>query len=251
MRDAVVRFMPYSFEAVNIASYKILDMERRYVYTTPKSFLELIKLFKTMLGKKRNELEEAKGRYETGVVKIKNTQEVVGALEDELKVKEVEVKEKKEKADAQAEIVGREKAKVEVESNKANAEAKVCAEIQEAVEAKMSSVQKDLDEALPLVERAQEALKGLDIGEFRMMKSFTTPPKEVGDVFSCVISLMQGLDPTIEVDKRGIAKDRSWKQALKLMAQPQQLIDRLEGFKETIDKGLVPGPNFNPSRCLA
>ena len=65
--------MPYSFDAVNAASSQIFDMERRYVYTTPKSFLELIKLFKTMLGKKRNELEEAKGRYETGVIKIKDT----------------------------------------------------------------------------------------------------------------------------------------------------------------------------------
>lgn len=35
-----------------------------------------------MLGKKRNELEEAKSRYETGVIKIKDTSEVVGALED-------------------------------------------------------------------------------------------------------------------------------------------------------------------------
>ena len=250
VRDAVVRFMPYSFEAVDNASKKILDVERRYIYITPKSFLELIKLFKTMLSNKRNELEESKSRYETGVVKIKDTQEVVGALEDELKVKEVEVKEKKEKADAQAEIVGREKAKVEIESNKANEDAKACAEIQERVEAKMASVQKDLDEALPLVERAQEALKGLDIGEFRMMKSFTSPPKEVGDVFSCVISLMQGIDPTIEVDKRQIAKDRSWKQALKVMGNPQQLIERLEGFKTYVENQSVNAVNFKGIRQI-
>lgn len=77
-----------------------------------------------------------------------------------------------------------------------------------------------------------------------MMKSFTSPPKEVGDVFSCVISLMQGIDTNIEVDKKGIAKDKSWKQALKVMGNPAKLIEGLTGFKELIDKGQVAKANF-------
>jgi dynein heavy chain len=48
--------MPFSFKTVNEFSAMILDQERRYVYTTPKSFLELIKLFKALLEKKKNEL---------------------------------------------------------------------------------------------------------------------------------------------------------------------------------------------------
>jgi dynein heavy chain len=49
--------MPYSFKVVNEFSAKILEAERRYVYTTPKSFLELIKLFKVMHDRKKDELE--------------------------------------------------------------------------------------------------------------------------------------------------------------------------------------------------
>lgn len=49
--------MPYSFRTVNEFSAIIFEQERRYVYTTPKSFLELIKLFKVMLSKKKDELE--------------------------------------------------------------------------------------------------------------------------------------------------------------------------------------------------
>jgi dynein heavy chain len=60
IRDAVVKFMPFSFKVVNECSAQIFEIERRFVYTTPKSFLELIKLFKVMLGKKKNELEESK-----------------------------------------------------------------------------------------------------------------------------------------------------------------------------------------------
>src|ERR1700753_2650504 len=45
-REAIVKFMPFSFKVVNEYSSLIFEAERRYVYTTPKSFLELIKLFK-------------------------------------------------------------------------------------------------------------------------------------------------------------------------------------------------------------
>lgn len=48
--------MPYSFGRVNVASSQILETERRYVYTTPKSFLELIKLYSIMLNKTRYDL---------------------------------------------------------------------------------------------------------------------------------------------------------------------------------------------------
>ena len=183
VRSSVVNFMPYSFKVVNRCSDEILEIEKRHVYTTPKSFLELIKLFKVMFTRTKEGIEKNKDNYELGVIKLKETGEVVAKLEEDLKVKQVEVEEKKKVSDEQAEIVGKEKAKVQVENDKAEAEAKICAEIQKNVDEKLTSVQKDLNEAIPLVEKAQEALKGLDIGEFRTMKSFTKPPKEIVQTF--------------------------------------------------------------------
>jgi len=62
--------MPYSFDIVNKLSTKLYEQERRYVYTTPKSFLELIKLFKNMLETKRDNLIKDKDRYENGLIKL-------------------------------------------------------------------------------------------------------------------------------------------------------------------------------------
>lgn len=134
IRTAVENFMPFSFDIVNKISGRILIEERRYIYTTPKSFLELIKLFKVMLGKKEAELQNNKDRYETGVIKLNETGEIVAKLEEELKVKSVEVAEKSKLADEQAEIVGKEKVKVEAESAKAAIEADKCAVIKREVE---------------------------------------------------------------------------------------------------------------------
>lgn len=52
IRNGIEKFMPYSFKTVDEYSAKIFEQERRFVYTTPKSFLELIKLFKVMLNVK-------------------------------------------------------------------------------------------------------------------------------------------------------------------------------------------------------
>ena len=148
-RDSIIKFMPFSFRTVNQASAQIYDAEKRFVYTTPKSFLELIKLFKVMHEKQIKLLVEQKEKYEVGVVKLQETGDVVSKLEEELKVFSVEVEAKKKVADAQAEIVGKEKEKVEAQSNIANVEAEKCSKIKVEVETEKTSVQKDLDEALP------------------------------------------------------------------------------------------------------
>lgn len=140
VRNSIIKFMPFSFKTVNEISTLIFEAERRYVYTTPKSFLELIKLFKVMLNKKTDELEQNKQKYEIGVIKLEETAAVVSKLEEELKVFSVEVEEKKKLADAQAEVVGKEKTKVEAQSNIANAESEKCNKIKIEVEEESSKV---------------------------------------------------------------------------------------------------------------
>jgi len=81
IREGIEKFMPFSFKCVGGYSDQILEQERRFIYCTPKSFLELIKLFKSMLNKKYGELSDSKDRYELGVVKLTETGEIVGKLE--------------------------------------------------------------------------------------------------------------------------------------------------------------------------
>lgn len=45
-------------------------MTRRHNYTTPKSYLELIALFKTLLAKRRSQLSANRQRLQHGVEKI-------------------------------------------------------------------------------------------------------------------------------------------------------------------------------------
>lgn len=54
-------------------------MYRRYNYTTPKSYLELISLYKQLLDKKRGQLTQAKQRLESGVDKIQQASMSIAA----------------------------------------------------------------------------------------------------------------------------------------------------------------------------
>jgi dynein heavy chain len=119
-----------------------------------------------MLGKKKDALVNSREKYEGGVVKLNETSTMVAELEADLKVSSVEVEKIKKMADEQATIVGAEKEIVDAEATKAGLESAKCAIIATNVAAEMASVQADLDQALPAVERAKKALEGLSVKDF-------------------------------------------------------------------------------------
>ena len=73
LRDSISHFMAYVHKSVNEMSELYLANERRYNYTTPKSFLEQITLYQNLLAKKNTELQAKIVRLENGLEKLKST----------------------------------------------------------------------------------------------------------------------------------------------------------------------------------
>ena len=90
----------------------------------------------------------------------------MAVIEIEVKEKQIEAEAKKQESDKFAEVVGKEKDKVEKENSKATQEADKCNLIKTEVESQKSSTQKDLDAAIPLVEKAKEALNNINKKDF-------------------------------------------------------------------------------------
>jgi P-loop containing dynein motor region D4 len=65
--------MAFAHTSVNNMSRQYLSNERRYNYTTPKSYLEQISLYAKLLGKKYVELQAKVARLENGLEKLKST----------------------------------------------------------------------------------------------------------------------------------------------------------------------------------
>merc|ERR1711871_444313 len=162
---------------------------RRKTYTTPKSFLDMIQLYKVMLAEKRTELGTSKNRLSIGVTKLEETNTVVENLQVELTALQPVLKVKAEEAAAMIIVVEKDqktaaevKAKVEVvvqQVSKQAAETKVIAD----------DAQADLDEAMPAFNNALKALDALEKKDIQEIKSFTTPPPAVATVMEAVCIL--------------------------------------------------------------
>jgi dynein heavy chain len=53
--------------SIDVANNKFRKLERRNNYTTPKSFLELISFYKTLLDQKRGQIDKQINRYKLGL----------------------------------------------------------------------------------------------------------------------------------------------------------------------------------------
>jgi dynein heavy chain len=69
-----------SSPAVSKTSADYLQTERRYNYTTPKSFLELISFYKMILEEKQGNIIRQIQRYEQGLAILAETQSKVEGL---------------------------------------------------------------------------------------------------------------------------------------------------------------------------
>ncbi|KAJ3023806.1 hypothetical protein HKX48_000940 [Thoreauomyces humboldtii] len=241
----VTRFMAFAHQSVNTVSKKYLINEKRYNYTTPKSFLALISLYKEMLEQKSKALTKSMERLENGLTKLQSTASQVDDLKAKLAFQEVELKSKNEEAERLIERVGVDTEKVNKEKAIAADEEKKVDAITKEVQEKQADAEKDLAAAEPALAAAGNALNTLNKANLTELKSFGSPSQEVVDTVSAVMVL---LSPAGK-----IAKDRTWKASKNMMAKVDGFLDQLINFdKENIDvsnldalKPYLSNPNFN------
>lgn len=248
-RNVIERFLPFSFEAVNKATIEFKKSEHRFVYTTPKSYLEFIKLYASLLEDKRSDATAAIERLENGLSKLRETSESVAKLEEDLKVMLEDAATKKEKAEGIAEVVAKEKAIVEEQTENAKIEKEQVAKIAEEVTRKQKDTEDDLAKAEPAVEAAMSALDTLDQKDLSSCKGMLKPPPKLDEVFAATMCLLAGIMPTINVQKNGKVKDVSWDAAKKqLMGNIKEYMTCLKDIKTHVDNNTINQNNFKEVR---
>ncbi|XP_059473724.1 dynein beta chain, ciliary isoform X2 [Neocloeon triangulifer] len=231
-RDSAARFMAFAHTSVNNMSRVYLQNERRFNYTTPKSYLEQISLYGKLLGQKNVELQAKVERLENGLEKLKSTAEQVDDLKAKLAVQEVQLKVKNEAADALIEIVGVETDKVSQEKTLADEEERKVGLIADEVSKKQQDCEEDLVKAEPALLAAQEALNTLNKANLTELKSFGSPPGAVTNVTAAVMVLLAPAGK--------IPKDRSWKAAKIVMAKVDAFLDALINYdKQNIHPEII------------
>ena len=248
VRENMAFHMAFAHTAVTEASRRYIETVRRYNYTTPKSYLELISLYKSLLQKKRDEVRGARERLESGLDKIANASAQVADLQVNLKQEQIIVEEKKAKTDALIVSIGQEKAVVDEAVEASRDDEEKCASLAEEVMAFQRECEADLAAAEPIIQQAEAALNSLDKASLGEMKSFSNPAAEVVSVAAACLILT--------APKGKIPKDLSWNSAKKMMANVDQFLKSLISFDkdntpencvEKVEAEFISQPNFNPT----
>jgi len=226
-------------QSVEDASRRYLSEQRRYNYTTPTSYLELLRLYTGMLNTQRDIVIKKIQRYTGGLTKLAETNEMVEGLQ--IKLKDLQPVLEKAQSDTAALLV-----QLEIDQKEADVQAAIaakdeaeCSEVAKNVAVIKEDCQADLDEALPAYYNAVKALKSLDKKQIQEVKSFANPPRLVGYVLEGVCILL-GVKET-------------WDDAKKLMNQ-SNFLEQLQNYdKDNIDPKVIKkvtkyikDPEFQP-----
>ncbi|XP_063046887.1 dynein axonemal heavy chain 11 [Engraulis encrasicolus] len=247
VKASISQFISYAHTSVNEVSVKYQQNEKHFNYTTPKSFLEFMKLYGNLLGTKRRELTQKMERLENGLQKLLSTASQVEDLKAKLAVQEVELHQRNSDTEVLIAQIGQQTDKLNMERTIADAEEQRVAAIQAEVSKQQQETENDLAKAEPALQAANAALNTLNRLNLTELRTFPNPPVIVCNVSAAVLVL---LSPSGR-----IPKDRSWKASKVVMSKVDDFLQALINFdKEHIPEATVRvvkeeylrDPEFNP-----
>ena len=247
--EAVVKFMPSSFNIVGLKAQDMLEADRRYTYITPKSFLELLKLFGSMYKQKVNAILDQKGKLESGLNKLKSAKEQISQLEKELEVKTVEISKIKVEAEAKNKVAQSKAEIVGGESKIAQEEEKKVTEMKAKIEEESAKCQAELNKFKPIMDNCMTLAKSIkkeDLDKVRQIKP--KPPDKIMNIIIAMRLMLAGQINDfipIEVDNKALPKKNEKNDILALLLDTKKLIEGLQYFLEVIKQFKYNTKNFD------
>merc|ERR1712130_614660 len=186
-RDKIAHHMAHCHCSVNTMSSKYFQVEKRYNYTTPKSFLELIEFYKKLFKLKSDSLYEQIQRLDKGIATLQKTEKDVSSLKEDL-IKKLEiVEEKKIAANVLIEKCGKERVKVDAEKAVALEEQQKASVVLNRANSIKAECEETLKKAMPALEAAKKAVECLTKSALTELKSLKTPDPKILDVTKAVL----------------------------------------------------------------
>ena len=226
IREELAKMCMLIHTSVEEASEKFYDEHRRRVYTTPKSYLDLISLYINTLDKKRVEFNSNKNRLAQGLKKLNDTNTKIAQLKVDLaEAAPILAKSDIELAETMVNVE-RETVEANIVKAQVEKEEEVVSTQYAAANAVKAEVQDDLAAAQPEMDKAKAAVASLEASSVVEMASFNQPHAMIELVVQPIMLLL------------GQKKD--WKSAQKNMKQTQNYLKSLKEFDiSTVSEKLI------------
>ena len=219
VRSNIGQHMAHIHITIEEANKEFLAKERRHNYTTPTSYLELINFYKHILSAKQAKVKDNIRRLEVGLSTMDATQDKVEGLKELLSVKMVEVNKESEIVQAQMEQVEAENQVANGEKEKASKTEEVSTQMAEEAAEIKAKADAELEEALPAMEAAQEAVNCLDPKAIQELKGFAKPHEQCKKVAKVTLVLL-----------KSEKKNYDWGNAQRMMNNPQKFLDEVKEY---------------------
>ena len=183
VRTSIITMCGYVHGSIEETSKRYFTELKRKIYTTPKSYLDHISLYITMYKSLLYEVDKKSERMKVGVRKLIETNEIVDHLRNDLVKLEPILTSKAIETEELLSQVAKDTAEANITALKVQTEESIVGKQAAETSAVAADAQNDLDRALPALESAVRALKGLTKADITEVKSFTNPPNAVRILF--------------------------------------------------------------------
>ena len=187
--------------------------------------LDSISLYLVLLKDRGGEVEGNRMRLQTGIEKLESTNQMVEKMQIQLTEMQPKLAEKAVETQALLEQVAKETKSAEVIASRVMEDEAKVKEQQEETSAVQADAQRDLDRALPALDKAIKALNALEKKDITEMRSYATPPEAVQKVMEAVCILL------------GVKPD--WDAAKKVMQDSQFMNKLVEYDKDNIKPKII------------
>lgn len=238
-------------------SQQYLEESRRHFYITPITYIELIRSFESLLGKKQTEVMQLKNRYETGIEKLLSTEAQVSQMQIELTNLQPQLVIASKETEEMMVVIEKETIEANKVKEVVSADEAVASKQAEAANSIRVDCEKDLAEALPALNAAEKALETLSPKDIQEAKALANPPYGVKLVMETVCIMLE-IKPERMKDKDGKMINDLWKPSQKLLGDKDFLMYLKNYDKDNIKPALLDqiknnyydDENFQPDRVL-
>lgn len=215
----------YVHNSVRELNKKLQKSAKKFNYITPRDYLDFIRHFVVLQREKKSELEEQQLHINSGLSKLRETEEQVIEMKASLTVYKKELQQK--------DLEAKEKLKCMVEEQR-NAEKKKESSIklneelvkkQAEISKRSAVIEKDLAEAEPALKAAESAVDSINTKDLDNLRKLPNPPKKVKLVMEAICLMLT-------------KKVLSWKEIGGIMRQKTFTKDVKDFDVDKIDKKL-------------
>jgi dynein heavy chain len=235
-----------------------LHSEKRDVYVTPTSYLELIQTFKSLLSVKRKELLQLRSRYDSGLNQLEEAGLAVNKMQAELTDLKPQLVTAKAQTEEMQVVIDKEvKDVVEPKKEVVQAEERATSEVAAQAKAMKDECEADLAEAIPALNAAIAALDTLKKADIDLVRSMNNPPTGVKLVMEAVCVMKEIKPAKVKDNETQKMRDDYWGPGKALLNDSKGFLESLKTYdKDNIKPAVMkairdkyqPMEEFTPER---